>query len=306
MNSLDSCPVCGQTGEGWADVADRHYGNAGTWHVDRCTACRALYLDPMPTEAELGTFYPTEYYSHQPVVSTASSWKARLKRVVLPLGTGEPTLGPTGRMLDVGSGSGWMLDVYRARGWEAEGVEYSESACQEGSALGRTMHRGSLLEAELPSASFDYVRSNHSFEHLNNPHETLDEMSRLLRPGGTLFIGVPDSKGLMARVFGPEWYYVGAPVHVINYDRDNLAELIEQHGFAVTRRRGNSNHGGTIGSLQSWFIKRRGSGSLGQGMVTSAPFILVGFWLSRLLDLFRLGDCVEITAVKTPAGDAAG
>ena len=126
----------------------------------------------------------------------------------------------------------------------------------------------------------------------------LDEIARVLKPEGTLFIGVPDTRGLMARLFGSEWYYTGAPVHTINYNRKNLVAMLERHGFDVKSVRMNSTHGGTIGSLQSWMIKRRGRGSLESGIVTSPPFILVGFWLSRLLDVFRLGDCVEIVAAK--------
>lgn len=104
----------------------------------------------------------------------------------------------------------------------------------------------------------------------------------------------------MARVFGKEWYYVGAPVHVINYDRRNIASLLERHGYEVTRSRGNSTHGGTVGSLQSWLIGRRGRGQLDSGLVTSAPMILIGFWLSKLLDVMRVGDCVEVTAIRSP------
>ena len=293
--------MCRGRSEAWADVPDRHYGNTGTWHIERCCDCRALFLDPMPSEEELGSFYPAEYYADQPAAPPRRStgWRQRLRSVVLPIGTKEPAFERAGSMLDVGCGTGWMLDRYAQMGWTAEGVEYSESACEVGRAAGRTIHSGSLIQAKFADEQFDYVRSNHSFEHLWNPHETLEEMSRILRPGGTVFIGVPDSAGLAARVFGREWYYVGAPAHVINYDRRNLARLMAEHGFRVVETRGNSNHGGTVGSLQSWFISRRGHGSLESGPVTSPPLILIGYWTSRLLDLFRLGDCVEITAVKT-------
>lgn len=301
MKILGACPVCGGSGDPWADVHDRHYANEGTWKIDECERCSARYLNPMPSETELGNYYPTEYYSHQSTPVTGTSLKDRVKRIVLPLGSKEPEFTHAGRFVDVGSGSGWMLDHYASRGWDAVGVEYSEAACDVGRQRGRTMCCGSLIAAGLETESFDYVRSNHSFEHLNNPHETLAEMSRILKPGGTLFIGVPDTKGLMARVFRSEWYYTGAPVHTINYNRKNLAHLVEQHGFVVQSVRGNSTHGGPIGSLQSWFIKRRGRGSLSGGMVTMAPLILIGFWFSRLLDLCRLGDCVEIIATKPRA-----
>jgi SAM-dependent methyltransferase len=260
-------------------------------------SCSARYLNPMPSDLELGAFYPTDYYSHQSVAEPDSSWKSRLKKRILPLGTKEPDLPVPGRMLDIGCVSGWMLDHYRQLGWEVEGVEYSPSACAAGRKRALTIHCGSLRDAQLPSSSFDFIRTNHSFEHLSDPHETLDEIARLLKPNGTLFVGVPDTMGLTARLFGREWFYVGAPIHTINYSRDNLSALLERHGFKIEAVRGNSNHGGTVGSLQSWVGNRlRRPVDLNKGPVTWPAFILIGYWTSRLLDLVHLGDCVEITA----------
>ena len=66
------CPICGGSSKAWAEVCDRHYGNPGTWVVERCTECRALFIDPMPSEIELSAFYPEVYYSHQPVPAASS------------------------------------------------------------------------------------------------------------------------------------------------------------------------------------------------------------------------------------------
>lgn len=299
MNVLSRCPACAGPGRPWATVRDRHYGNPGTWPIAECKSCAARYLDPMPSPEELGAFYPDDYYSHQSITTTSASLKSRVRSVVLPIRTGEPDLRSPGRVLDLGCGSGWMLERYREAGWDVVGVEYSASACDAGRSKGLTMHCGSLTDAALPAASFDYIRSNHSFEHLTNPVETLAEISRLLEPGGTLFLGVPDTMGLTARLFGAEWFYVGAPVHTINYNRLNLAALLDRAGFDVQRVRANSNHGGTVGSLQSWIAAKLGrNANLSAGPVTWAPLIIVGFWSARLLDAFNLGDCVEIIATK--------
>ncbi len=296
------CPLCGSGGQKWAEVSDRHSGNPGTWTIGQCSVCSARYLDPMPSEPELGAFYPMDYYSHQSISGANTSLKSRIRRVVLPLGTKEPKIAVPGKMLDLGCGSGWMLEHYRSLGWQVEGVEYSESACVAGRSRGLSIHCGSLTDAQFPAASFDFIRANHSFEHLSNPHETLDEIARLLKPNGTLFIGVPDTMGLTAKLFGSEWFYVGAPIHTIGYSRRNLSELLQRHGFVVRDVKGNSNHGGTVGSAQSWIgSKLHRRVDLNRGPVTWAPFILIGFWMSRLLDLVGLGDCVEITATHPAA-----
>lgn len=303
VQKIDHCPVCGshKTDE-WGHVRDGHYGNPGTWRIAACSSCDARFLDPMPDEQELGAFYPDNYYSFDEAGQRPqSAWRRRL----LPLATKEPTLA-AGRFLDVGCGAGWMLDEYRAKGWEVTGVEYSATAGANAAQRGLDVRVGSLHEAAFADASFDYVRLNHSFEHMADPSAVMDEIRRVLRPGGTLFIGVPDAKGLMARAGGRYWYYVGAPVHTITYNRTNLADLITRHGFALESVRANSNHGGTLGTLQMWLNRKNGR-SIEQGRIfKQKPLMLVGLWASKLLDVVRLGDCVEVIARRPDAAMAGG
>ncbi len=292
-----TCPTCGGNRFEKAHTAtDRHYGNPGSWNVDRCVGCDLLFLNPMPSERILATFYPADYYAAQTPPSGGSpSFRRRVMRYLYPP-IKDPVFERPGTMLDIGCGSGEVLQVFRSCGWRVAGAEPNPASCAEGRALGLDIRQGSVVDAGFPAGHFDYVRSNHSFEHIRNPSETLAEIHRIIKPTGQLMVSVPNAGSAVARHFGADWYYLGAPVHTFGYSPRSLRRLLARHGFRVERVRFNSNFRGTVGSLQIRRNARAGlasdEGNLAEG---SAPRIL-GQLLAKGTDLFRVGDCIEITA----------
>jgi SAM-dependent methyltransferase len=94
-----------------------------------------------------------------------------------------------GRVLDVGCGTGALLEELRARSSEAWGVDISPEAlrfCAE-----RGLHCVALADATavpFPTGHFDVVTAIGIVEHLDDDGAFLDEMRRLVRPGGVLVI----------------------------------------------------------------------------------------------------------------------
>jgi SAM-dependent methyltransferase len=72
------------------------------------------------------------------------------------------------------------------------------------------------------------------FEHLRDPNLFLTELSRVLKPGGTLYLAVPNAESVWRRVFCRNW--VGGwftPFHLFHYSAKGLSILARKHGFDV-------------------------------------------------------------------------
>jgi SAM-dependent methyltransferase len=297
----ERCPLCsGATLTYLTDTRDFHYGIEGDWNYERCQDCRVVFLNPAPTQLFLDSAYDDDYYSYQEF-RIPTRWETWLRRVLAynPAATGDPRFAAPGRVLDIGCGSGEFLYKMKRAGWQTHGVELSARAAQ----LGNERHQlniqaGTLASARLAPASFDYIRLNHSFEHILNPRETLSLIHRYLAPHGVLFIGVPNVEGWQARLFGRHWWNLGPPVHPFNYSRATLTRLLAEHGFEVQTFRTNSNFAGILGSLQMRLNDRRGVRA-DTGRFFSNPVAkLLAHWMAKFSDLFSVGDCLEITARK--------
>jgi len=104
-----------------------------------------------------------------------------------------------GRLLDVGCHKG-DLRFYLPEGIEYHGVDSSENDFEH-------YTKRNLNEKNLPypDGSFDMINCSAVLEHLLYPYEILVEMHRILKPGGTCVISLPNDKGLnslFGAVFG--------------------------------------------------------------------------------------------------------
>lgn len=301
FDAILECPACGgRRFERALTVADYQFNNPGTWDIDRCAECKLLFLSPMPNEATLDTFYPPVYYtfqqdedepppSHVARRSIGDRILARLRRSV-----GDPYFPTPGRMLDIGCAAGEALDGFKSSGWDVFGVEPNPVACEAGYQRGLDIRQGAVLDADFPAAYFDYVRGNHSFEHVPNPVETLTEIRRIIKPSGRLMFSLPNVNGIVARHFGQDWIHLAAPVHTFSYQPGNLRKMLARNGFRTTHVRFTSSFLGITGSQQ--IREKRLTSVNGDSKKVGHTSPLAGELLARAADLIHRGDCIEITA----------
>jgi SAM-dependent methyltransferase len=298
------CPICNSEKVTlFTRTSDRHYG----WHqlffdVYRCENCKSSFLQPMITDEDLFKLYPKDYYATTVTEKTPSKFKDVLIKFIEPLvrfyASDINIFDFKGKVvLDVGVGDGESLIKLKSKGAIVNGVEIRKDACDKGNELGLNIFHGTLLEAKYSSECFDYIRSNHSFEHLTNPIETLQEIRRILKKGGTLFIGVPNNTGLMSKIFRKHWYYLGVPFHPYNYNVKSLSFLLSKHGFSVKRTIYNGNYHGVLGSIQI-LLNSKSDMKSNEGVFSNFFTEIIFHQLARLLNILKLGDCIEIIAVK--------
>lgn len=261
---VPTCLLCGQAGHLWLDgLVDREFHAPGRWRIARCAdvACGLAWLDPMPTEGDIGKAYQT-YYTHAsapPAGASATPPSGRggfsprglaVALLVAPLeaffrlaGIGRERermrlmyLGDRrpGRLLDVGCGNGLQLQWMQAAGWQVEGQDVDARAAGElQEKLGVPIHVGPLVDAALPAGSFDAITLGHVLEHVHDPIGLLAECCRLLAPGGVLVARTPNSASFgLEKVFGLSWPGLEPPRHLYHFRARNLAEIARRAGFS--------------------------------------------------------------------------
>lgn len=300
MIELKTCPNCDKSNFVLKYKSkDRHYGNEGEFECNQCKNCELIFLNPMLTVEELGPYYPNEtYYSFYEIPKKNKLKDFILRLLCVNFPTHDPIFRNSGRLLDIGCGNGYNMIQYKENGWEVAGIEPSLIAADTGNKMNLNIFCGTLIEAKYPNNHFDYIRSNHSFEHINNPNETLQEIYRILKPGGKLFIGVPNIDGLVSKIAKSYWYYLGLPVHTYNYSPKTLSSIIEKNNLKVDKVYYNSSWGGILGTIQILLNKNDGKPSSEGFIVNFKPFKIIAGFLARFLNFIKQGDCIEIIATK--------
>jgi len=277
---------------------DRHYGIQGEFNIVRCTGCGLVHLDPVPTSDELAGFYAQDCYAYQPMKEDGRLKALSKKMLRTKIETHNPPYLRPDNFLDIGRGSGEYLHKMQAKGWDVMGVEPSIFGAEEGRQSGLEIFHGVLHEAKFASGSFDYVRSNHSFEHVPNPVEVLDEIYRILKPGGKLFIGVPNIVSIPYRIFGKYWWYLGAPVHTYSYTVSTISTLMRRSGFVIETAYFNSNFASLLGSLQIYANRNNGRKSTEGRLFKNPALRLAADLMTRAIDLIGRDDAIEVIAQK--------
>ena len=206
------CPVCSAPrSQIYLDDHVRNISSAsmgssrtqvGHGRILRCTDCRFGFSEYRPDDEALADLYRTldnrTYDSEQ---SARLRTAARHLRIV-------ERHAQLGRLLDVGCASGMFLRAAADKGWDVVGLEPSrsffESARQNLNGSGQVFCTV-LQNAPLPTRSFDVITLWDVLEHVTDPVAFLRSCESLLKPGGLLFVNVPDLSSIQARLFGARW-----------------------------------------------------------------------------------------------------
>jgi 2-polyprenyl-3-methyl-5-hydroxy-6-metoxy-1,4-benzoquinol methylase len=168
-------------------------------HLKRCWACGHVQLSPRPTQSAIAASYDIQDEG------THATWDAqRDGRRQLWAKRAERATGyfaQPGCALDIGAGFGDFGAELQSRGWEVKGTEVSADAVTRARDRGVVLQLGQPEDIAWPAQSFDLVTMWHVLEHLPFPGRTLDECTRLIRPGGMLIVAVPNDS-LFPRLAG--------------------------------------------------------------------------------------------------------
>lgn len=262
------CPVCEVPPTkrlGRRGGAAHREGLGTECEVWRCGRCGLVFPNPMPVpvggaEQHYGV-PPDEYFENHDTETKGAAAHSMLERARSLTGT-------TGRLLDIGSGRGELLRAAREAGWQAVGVDPSPAFARHAARYSGVEVRELPVErCEFASESFDVVILAAVLEHLYNPDETIAEIARLLRPGGALFVDVPNERGLYfragnlyQRLRGRDWVVNIAPTfepfHVFGFGPRSLRALLAKHRLTPVEWRvygGTSmvpTRGGLVGSFE--------------------------------------------------------
>lgn len=234
---FEKCPLC-------QGIKFRKRFDLGSLKVFRCQSCGLQFLNPYVAPKSMVEVYASteamqeanpllgHYYDLIEGSPTERFYRQVLKKL-------QPFKGG-GSLLDIGCGRGHFLSLARESGWKVKGLEPAAEHAQFGRAkLGIEIQVATLEEARFEKESFDAITMWDVIEHVPNPYETLNQVSRWLRKGGILLLATPNHESLIdflatailtfsgGLIQRPLTYFF-VPEHVLYFTPSTLRQLVRR------------------------------------------------------------------------------
>lgn len=229
LSPVSCCPLCKAVS---AQPVWAHRDGIGLVHCDACGLVRA-------TATYATAYLDHDYYGQMSQRQTDdSSYRLSRKRRSVSLfdglsGGAVRATAVGAAALDLGCGTGTLLDALAELGWLTEGVERSPRAA----ASAARRHR--IHDVDIESATADLGRRYalitmaHVLEHLRDATAGLRFAARHLARGGLLLVEVPNWNDWARPLWGRHYRPLELGDHVSFFDRATLSDAIDRAGLAV-------------------------------------------------------------------------
>jgi 2-polyprenyl-3-methyl-5-hydroxy-6-metoxy-1,4-benzoquinol methylase len=231
MVQYSACPICNSKEiQQVLTVTDFTVSNKN-FDVWQCATCTARFTQNAPSQNEIGLYYKSDtYVSHTDTKKGLINSLYHLvrkktltsKRKLVSKATNKQQ----GKVLDIGCGTGAFLHEMKSNGWMVTGLEPDTLA----RAKAKELYAIEALQSEalfnLPTEEYDAITLWHVLEHVHELKEYITQIELLLKPGGKLFIAVPNYLSYDAQVYKNYWAAYDVPRHLYHFTPTSVRNLL--------------------------------------------------------------------------------
>lgn len=225
---MNRCPVClsNDTEFDHSSSDINFHTTYNSFDLFKCYSCKAVFIHPKSSDAELERFYPAQYNPHKEV-------KLDKSNIIVQRLLKQYPRNATFSLIDLGCGSGSLLYTVKKMFPDAQifGVDFSQKAIDNLNAKNINGICKSIYDLKIPF-KYDVIIASALLEHLSRPRKFIDVVKSLSHKGTKLFIHVPDTDSNSAKQFRRWWVHWDVPRHQVNYCEETLRMLFKD--FDIT------------------------------------------------------------------------
>jgi glycosyltransferase involved in cell wall biosynthesis len=212
----------------------------------KCRHCNLIYANPRQPAEELSSTYKN--MRDEAYIAEEKGRRLADRSILRVL----KKMGKTGRMLEIGCATGFLLDEARKSGWEVYGVELSSWAVRHARDNLKidSIFEGPLREKRFNANYFDVVIMKDTLEHVVDPRGLLNESRRILKNNGIMCITTPDIDSMISRILKARWWGIKQH-HIYYFTRRTLFAMLAAAGFIPVKNKSHTR----IFSLRYWISR---------------------------------------------------
>lgn len=244
----------------------------------KCKSCNFVFL-PKPTELDLDEYYGKDWCAACEYEGQSQNLEKLFTRRLNDIS--DYLKGK--KILDVGCALGYSLKVYSNNNYDAYGMEVSENSVISAKKFTKFDVLQQSIEESTPWVDnfFDAITMFDVMEHISQPLFALQEVNRILKKDGILYISTLNFDGIGRRLNTLDWRLLIPPGHMSYFSKKTLLTALKSKGFSIIKIRcfGLATNNKRLTRMHS-IMRRR------------FPKI------EKLFELTNLGDYIDIIARK--------
>lgn len=235
------------------------YDELENWKIVKCNNCGFTFTNPRPTLESLPQYYAEEYFKDErhraKFYNEDSTVKVINQDYTNRIQDVENYVPKRGSVLEIGCARGGFLSKLRDRGWEIEGVEISQDACNLAKELyGIDQFCGVFAEYQT-TKKFDVICMYQTLEHVPDPKEVLEKAYQMLKPNGVVVVEIPNINCLEMKYSADRRRLsYDLPRHLNHFSPQFLSEQMKKMGYQIADIECNEHP-----LITSYFEKKRSS-----------------------------------------------
>ena len=238
MIEYHSCPLCGVKDIKRVFAAEDFTVSHEHFDIWECHNCTLRFTQNIPSGEDIGRYYQSQnYISHSDTSAGLINYlyhQVRKRTLVQKKKLVQKfTQRSTGAILDVGCGTGAFLNTMEQAGWTVTGLEPDEKAARKANELYGIKPLKAMEIYNLPTGAYEAITLWHVLEHVHDLHGYMEKLKSLLKPGGKLFIAVPNYTSRDATAYGPSWAAYDVPRHLYHFSPAAMKKLFLLHGLQM-------------------------------------------------------------------------
>lgn len=238
IEQINQCPLCGKNEFIEFLQGKDYFLSEENFTIQQCSSCGFRFTNPRPSNNIIGKYYNSDQYiSHDSqkqniftiVYKCARYFAIRKKYSIID------KYSKGKRLLDIGCGTGELINYCSQNGYQVQGVEPNFKARKFAVEKYNLKISDDISSEYLTGNLFDCITLWHVLEHVDQPVETLRQITKLLTPEGILIIAVPNSNSWDALHYKKYWAAFDLPRHLSHFTYQTLNFLTEQNNYRLVK-----------------------------------------------------------------------
>lgn len=236
--SISNCPICDSSKIALHSSAKDYTVSQENFEIFSCDNCAFKFTQSAPAQNDIGRYYQSEdYISHSDtnkglfnkIYHFARDYMLSSKRQTIV----HNSTAKNGKLLDIGSGTGYFLKTMKTAGWDVRGIEPDPDARK----YSKEKFQVEVFENDaldkFEDQSFDAISMWHVLEHVHELNNFLPKVQRLLKDDGLYVVAVPNNDSMDGDHYKTHWAGWDVPRHLHHFSSKNMKLLMSNNGFEV-------------------------------------------------------------------------